>query len=203
MNKFSKLKKSFSKRSKLQKILIIVVTLIVIAGLLFAIIRPHLGSDRKVIYDGEKEQTQDIKEGLINIPKDAKSATCEKFTTEKIEKVIGQKTDGARVSIPNTNTTEGVVSACAYDVTNKKKSPISSIIITRREFKDPQAAKRSFDILTRISDKNRKSIDDNSYYNQKTGQIVTLRDNNLTVIAISLTSAKSIDKKIYEELSQL
>lgn len=203
MSKFSKLKRNFSKRSKIQKITIVVLILIVISGILFAIFRPHLGSDRKVIYDGEKEQTQDIKEGLINIPKDAKSATCETFTSEKIENVIGQKTDGARVSIPNTNTTEGLVSACAYDVTNKKKSPISSIIITRREFKNPEAAKKSFDILTRIGNKNRKSIDDNSYYDQKTGQIVTLRDNNLTVIAISFTSSKSLDKKIYEELSQL
>lgn len=203
MSKFSKFKKSFSKKSKLQKALIIIVALIIVAGLLFAIIRPHLGSDRKVIYDGEKEQTQDIKEGLINIPRDAKSATCDTFTAEKIEKAIGEKTDGARVSIPNTNTTEGAVSACAYDVTNKEDSPISSVIITRREFKNPDAAKKSFDILTRISDKNRKSIDDNSYYNQKTGQIVELRNNNLIVIAVSLTSAKSVDKNVYEKLSKL
>jgi hypothetical protein len=189
--------------SRLQKIAIGVGILLIMIGLVSLFFVNRNATQKKVIYDGTKEQTQDIENGLINIPKDAKSAVCEMISADKIEAVIKQKTNGARVSIPTTKTAEGQVSACAYNVVDKSKSPISSIIITTREFSKPDGAQRSYSLLTKMGNKNRTKVSDTSYYDTKAGQIVTIKDNSLTVAALSRTTNRSIDRSIYSDMLKL
>jgi hypothetical protein len=191
------------KLSRLQKIIIGVGLLLIIIGLASLFVINRNATQKKVIYDGAKEQTQDIENGLINIPKDAKSAVCDMISADKIEAVIKQKTGEAKVSIPTTKTAEGQVSACAYNVTDKSKSPISSVIITKREFTKPDGAQRAYSLLTKIGNKNRIKVSDTSYYDTKAGQIVIVKDNSLTLAALSRTTNRSIDRSIYDDMLNL
>lgn len=161
-------------------------------------------STRKVVYDGTKEPTQDISEGLINVPKDAKSATCEVYPAQKIESIFGVKTSGARVSVPTTKTTEGTVSACAYVVSDNGESPVRSLIITSREFSDPQKARKSYDILDNFEKDKKVKDGKTTYVNHQGTQVVGLNKNTLIVISFSFrSSSDSLKKDIYSELMKL
>lgn len=192
------------KQPKLIRIIVAILTLSILLVAWLGI--SHNNNDKpkkKIVYSESREAKQDTTDGLINIPKDAKSEVCEAIPSNTIEKIIQQKTQGAKVSIPTTKTREGVVSACAYSVVNIDKSPISSIIITRRKFNNPSDAQKNFSILSKIPDDNRQFIDKSKYFNTKTGQVVVVKDSTLTVFAINKTASGTIDESIYRKLAKL
>lgn len=178
---------------------------VVVAGIIFIIASASNQKDqKKVIYDNKKEQTQDLNEGLINIPKDAKSATCDYYTVDNIQNAINQKIATAKVSIPTTETDEGTVSACAYDVDDKSKSTISSIIITQRVFKKKDGANIAFNTLQRVRQKqDYQPINNNAFVDKQSKQLIILKNNKLTVIAITTKEGSLLKEQIYKNLVSL
>ena len=153
----------------------------------------------KVIYDASDKQ-QDPEEGLLNIPKDAKSLVCDALPAAKIETVLGAKTNGARVSIPTTTTKEGVVSACAYVVKDSEKSDVESVIITQRSFNSKETADKAYTTLVNISDSKRKTINENVFYNLGSGQLTTLNSSKLTTISVSRSGSEQLKDELFKQL---
>lgn len=198
-------KYTYRKGSTLKKIHLIVIalTLLVLGGMvLFAVSRnPEPESVRTVLYDDEENRS--VEDQLITVPKDAKSAVCDAISLPKLEDILGQKTNGARVSIPNTANTDGSVSACAYTVNGEQKQDIRSVIIATRIFNDSTVANKAYDTLTRLTDINRKDLGPRSFYNVAANQLVVLKDNKLHNVTLAMGSSKSVDKALYEKLLTL
>lgn len=156
---------------------------------------------RNVIYDGEENQS--VEDQLVTIPKNAKSAVCDTVSLSKLESILGQKTNGARVSIPNTKNTEGSVSGCAYIVNGDQAQEIRSVIISTRIFKDTQAAKKAYDVLTKLPDKNRIQLGSDAFYSPTANQLVELKGDKLHNVTLSLGSSKPLDKAMYQKFQTL
>lgn len=160
-------------------------------------------AERKIIYDSSEDNTS-VEDQLVTIPKDAKSAVCDTVSRTKLEQILKQKTNGPRVSIPTTVTKEGQVSACAFIVDGVQPQGVASVIISTREFKSADAASSAYAILTKVSDKNRKTINNNAFYSTSAKQMVTIKDAKITTITVSLASnAATPDKSFFEQFLDL
>lgn len=157
---------------------------------------------KKIVYDGT-EKRQDITEGLISIPKDATSNVCAAVPAANVELAIGEKTTGARVSIPTSTTAEGVVSACAYAVKDKSSSSVNSVIITRREFKSANGAQNAYKMLVKIPQKDRTIVGSNAYYLIDSGQIVIVKDNTLTTVSVARGNTVKLDSAIFKKFIEV
>lgn len=156
---------------------------------------------RKVVYDAEENQS--VEDQLIAIPRDAKSAVCDTISLPKLEDILGQKTNGARVSIPNTSNAEGSVSGCAYIVNGEQAQEIRSVIISTRVFKDSQAAKKAYEVLTKLPSKNRIQLGSDAFYSPTSNQLVELKDAQLHNVTLSLGTSRPLDKAVYQKFQTL
>jgi ribosomal protein L32E len=96
------------------------------------------------------------------------------------------------------------VSACAFIVDGVQPQGVASVIISTREFKSADAASSAYAILTKVSDKNRKTINNNAFYSTSAKQMVTIKDAKITTITVSLASnAATPDKSFFEQFLDL
>lgn len=179
---------------------IVVVGAVTIGAIGYVMLRPNASTQKKVVYDS-KDQVQDLKDGLLDIPADAKSFVCDAISVKSIEDTTGQSFKVGRVTIPTTRTDEGQVAACGYDSADTK-STISSIIITQREFTDANKAKSSYELLQKVSKKSTK-LSNSAYYNTSAQQVVSFSGSTLTTASIALRDKAAFNDSIYKKLSAL
>lgn len=190
-----------------RSIIIIVLLLIVIilcVVLLFKVKWYKKPPSKKIVYDGGKEQIQDLSEGLVSIPPNAKSYVCDKITPLMIKKETSINVSTSKVSIPNTQTKEGEVSACGYSVDNSNNnSPFTSMIITSRLFANAPQADKAYNVLKNF-DKNKNPVNNFGYINQNNKQLIILNNNRLTILAPSLRdNSKNVDQDFYVKVATL
>lgn len=179
---------------------LLAVALIATAGIGYIVVRDtsEPAKVRKVIYDSDENKP--VEDQLLKIDKDAKSAVCDAISGATIEKTIGQKISSTRVSIPNTTNRDGSVSACAYIVAEDDLGAIRSIIISTRQFDKIAAADSAYAILTKTTDKNRKNLSNDAFYNQESSQLVAIKDRSLSTVSISRTNSDKISEKTFKKL---
>lgn len=186
--------------SKKVQICLLAIAVLATAGIGYVVVRDtsQPTKDRKVIYDSDENKP--VEDQLLKIDKNAKSAVCDAISGATIEKTIGQKISSTRVSIPNTTNRDGSVSACAYIVAEDDDGPIRSIIISTRQFDKIAAADSAYAILTKTTDKNRKNLSNDAFYNQESSQLVAIKDRSLSTVSISRTNSDKISEKTFKKL---
>lgn len=196
--------KKWSRQLKLRVGIVLACVLLLITGIVVSqfILKPR-EAEKKVIYEGE-EEVGSIEDNLVNIPKDAKSAVCDKISAKSVETAIKQTVTQARVSIPNTKSGEGSVSACTYVTARQGENDrISHVVITTRELKDEAAAKKSFDILNRIPAKDSKKLNDTTIIIPSANQVVTRQKNMISTIIVNVRDGKDVGQPMLESLQRL
>lgn len=196
-------KLNIHKLSKKVQIGLLAVAVLGAAGIGYLVVRDtsEPAKVRKVIYDSDENKP--VEDQLLKIDKDAKSAVCDAISGATIEKTIGKKLSSTRVSIPNTTNRDGSVSACAYIVAEDDDGPIRSIIISTRQFDKVAAADSAYAILTKTTDKNRKNLNNDAFYNQESSQLVAIKDKSLSTVSISRSSSEKISEKTFRKLLEV
>lgn len=145
----------------------------------------------------------DSEDGLARVPTNAKSETCSRISAKAVEKALGYKTNGAKVSIPTKKTADATVSACAYVAQQKDKAIFSSVVITSRTFAQAGKAQESLDVLRKSATKTTRTLDNRHLYDPSIHQIVAVGNNSLFTLTYTQNSTGALDEKIVRNLAAL
>lgn len=185
---------------KLQWLAVAIVVLFAAGGTYYFVIRDNSpkATDRKIIYD--EDDNKPVEDQLLSIPKDAKSFVCDAISSDKIASATGQKYNPGRVSIPTAKNADGQVAACAYTAAAGETGAIKSIIIVSRQFDKPEKLDSAYALLTKVTDKNRKNLGNDAFYNQEASQLVAIKGNKLSTLTISRRNTDKINEKTFQKL---
>lgn len=157
---------------------------------------------KKVIPETSHDSAVDPEERLKNIPVDAKSDVCSSVSVEQLSTALGSVLQTGKVSIPTAKTKEGSVSACMYIVKDRTKGGADTIVVTQRKFLNADGAQKSYSLLTKISDNNRKELSSSTFYNSNAKQIVSVKSNILTTASFT-TVDKTINNDVINAVAKL
>ncbi len=186
------------------QIIAIALLLVVACGVAWTIVNNNdkPAAKREVIYSSRDDEDDD-KDNLLAIPKDAKSKVCDAIKGDAITDIIKQDIASSRVSIANGSNKEGSVSGCTYVTADTVPRPIRSVAIVTREFNDIKQADSAYAILTKTKDSNRKTINDNAFYNQEASQLVAINGNKLHTVTLSRNTVQKVSRQTFEKLLKI
>lgn len=192
--------KSVRNLSKVQLVVIAAVLLMAAGATFYFVIRDNSPkpADRKIIYNDDDNEP--VEDQLLSIPKDAKSFVCDAISSDKIASATGQKYNPGRVSIPTAKNADGQVAACAYTAATGETGDIKSIIIVSRQFDKPAKLDSAYALLTKVTDKNRKNLGNDAFYNQESSQLVAIKGNKLSTLTISRRNTDKVSEKTFQKL---
>lgn len=178
--------------------------LVLAAGILYYFInRGRSNQAPKVVYQSDQGE-ETIEDRLANIPKDGQSDVCDRISKESLTKKLHDEFASARPSIATTKTSEGTVSACTYIAKPNKKSVAQYVVVTVRDYTEPNRAKKSFDILLQAKSNNNNLYGPDVLYNQSVAQVTKRGERSLmTIVVQRVNETRPLPKEYVKALTVL